>query len=161
MFTVVTSTLDRDLALHAEDRQRLEAQEENLANLRRQCESEPHMQTTLACQEVLDKWATQRNRMFKKDALFSDHMKSLQTSFANKAVEMQNFLWLTTERMTTLDNRFREFSTWVEHWLNDLRIAMNLQDQVFETSKRTTEVIDTVEMRVDSLPHRRDDLRSD
>ena len=41
MFTAVASTLDRDLALHAEDRQRLEAQEKNLANLRMQCESEP------------------------------------------------------------------------------------------------------------------------
>ena len=49
MFTAVASILDRDLVLHAEDRHRLEAQEENLANLRMQCESEPQMQTTIAC----------------------------------------------------------------------------------------------------------------
>ena len=50
IFTAVASTLDRDLVLHTEDHKRLEVQEDNFANLRNQCESEPYMQTTAACQ---------------------------------------------------------------------------------------------------------------
>ena len=88
MFTAAASTLDRDLALHYEERQWLKVQYENLANLRKQCESEPHMQTTVAYQIVLDQCSCQRKKTFKKDVIFSENMPSLQTSFANKAVEM-------------------------------------------------------------------------
>ena len=102
------------------------------------------MQTTVACQKVLDQWSGQRNKMCKKDALFMENVMSLQTSFANKAVEMQNLLRLTTERMPALVDRFRDFSTRTEHWSNDPRIATNLQDQVIETSRQTTEILDTV-----------------